>query len=205
MGESVGVAERTRVRSSKTHQRDGTGVGSSRRARLVSIAFGAAAMSAIVAGSLPVPATLTIVAMVPAAMIDAGERRLPNELVAAATIVLAVAVSISWALGGSVRPASMAVGAGAMAAPILLVHLWSPRSMGFGDVKAALVLGAAVGSVAWQLGLLALCVAAGIGAGVGLARRARTIAFGPYLVAGAGVAVIGSELGLGNLLSGPGS
>ena len=87
-----------------------------------------------------------------------------------------------------------------MAMPLLVLHLVAPRSMGFGDVKAALVLGAAVGTLAWQLGLVALCAAAGLGAGVGLARRSATIAFGPFLVAGAAVALIGFEVGLDSLL-----
>jgi leader peptidase (prepilin peptidase)/N-methyltransferase len=116
--------------------------------------------------------------------------------------MLAATVALSSALGRPPEPVSMLAGAAAMTAPLLVLHLISPRSMGFGDVKVALVLGAALGTVAWQLGLLALCAAAGLGATVGLARRSATIAFGPFLVAGVAVALIGYAFGLDIALNG---
>ena len=73
----------------------------------------------------------------------------------------------------------------AMAVPVLILHVVSPDSMGFGDVKAALVLGAAVGTIDWRLGAVALCLAALSGAVAGVLGRRRTIAFGPCLVFGA--------------------
>ena len=69
-----------------------------------------------------------------------------------------------------------------MALPVLALHLVSPDSMGFGDVKAAVVLGAAVGTADPRLAAVALCLAAAGGAAVGLATRQRTIPFGPFLV-----------------------
>jgi leader peptidase (prepilin peptidase)/N-methyltransferase len=69
-----------------------------------------------------------------------------------------------------------------MALPVLALHLVSPASMGFGDVKAAVVLGAAVGTVDARLAYVALCLAAAGGVAVGLATRRRTIPFGPFLV-----------------------
>jgi leader peptidase (prepilin peptidase)/N-methyltransferase len=56
-----------------------------------------------------------------------------------------------------------------MALPVLALHLLSPASMGFGDVKAAVVLGAAVGTVDARLAAVALCLAAAGGAAFGLA------------------------------------
>jgi leader peptidase (prepilin peptidase)/N-methyltransferase len=80
-----------------------------------------------------------------------------------------------------------------MAAPLLILHLASPASMGFGDVKLALLVGAAVGALDWQLTIPAMAIAAGSTATVGLMTRARTIAFGPGLVAGALIALLAGE------------
>ncbi len=203
--ESVGVPERAVVRSTCAHRGDGTGDRWSARALIAPVAIGVAAMGFIVSGWLPAPATLTVASMVPAAMVDVRIRRLPDPWVGAAAAVLAASVAASWALGSTPEPGSMAAGAAAMAAPLLALHVVSPRSMGFGDVKAALVLGAALGTVAWQLGLLALCAAAGLGAAVGIARRSATIPFGPFLVAGAAVALLGFELGLDRYVNGSGT
>jgi len=200
--ESVGVPERAVVRSSSAHRGDGTDDDRFRRAL---IAIGVTAAVAVLASWLPAPATLTIAAMVPPAMIDARTRRLPDGWIGIAAGVLATALALAWMSGTPPASGSTAAGAVAMALPLLVLHLWSPRSMGFGDVKAALVLGAALGTIAWQLGLVAACVAAGLGAGVGLARRSSTIAFGPFLVAGAAIALVGSELGLGTVLNGSGA
>lgn len=57
--------------------------------------------------------------------------------------------------------------------------------MGFGDVKAGIVLGAAVGLIDVQVALLALVLRLAAAATWGLARRAGSIALGPGLLAGA--------------------
>ena len=62
--------------------------------------------------------------------------------------------------------------------------------MGFGDVKAGAVLGAAMGLIDVELALLALVLGLGAGAAWGVATRARSIALGPSLVAGALAAVL---------------
>lgn len=134
-------------------------------------------------------AALTVAVLVPAAVIDVRERRLPDRIVGAAAIVLSVAIAVGWIAGAEIDLFGIAVGAIAVGGPLLVLHLASPDAMGFGDVKLAAVLGAAIGTIDWQLGLLALTLAAGAGAAVGIARRSRTIAFGPFLVAGA-VAVL---------------
>ena len=81
-----------------------------------------------------------------------------------------------------------------MAGPLLALHLVSPDAMGFGDVKASIVLGAALGSVDWRLGLVALSIGAGSAAAVGLARRLHTIAFGPFLVVSAAVTLVATTV-----------
>ena len=61
--------------------------------------------------------------------------------------------------------------------------------MGFGDVKAGAVLGAALGLLAAPLAVLALVLGLLAAATFGLLRRLRTIALGPALVAGAVLAL----------------
>ncbi len=57
--------------------------------------------------------------------------------------------------------------------------------MGFGDVKAGAVLGAALGLLDVQLAVFALVLGLGAGAAWGLTRHARSIPLGPALVVGA--------------------
>lgn len=150
----------------------------------------AGATVAVVIGIAPFPAALTVAVLTPAAMIDADQRRLPNVWVGAAAVALTVAASIGSAFGQPVDLLSTLGGAAAMGTPVLALHLVSPAAMGFGDVKAAFVLGAALGTIDWRLGLTALCVASLAGALAGLLTRQRSIAFGPSLVFGAWLVVI---------------
>jgi leader peptidase (prepilin peptidase) / N-methyltransferase len=82
---------------------------------------------------------------------DVRNRRLPNALtLPGAAAVLAVATA-----SGHGRPALL--GAAALAAVYLAVHLAAPRGLGAGDVKLALGLGAltgACGADAWALAAL---------------------------------------------------
>lgn len=145
-----------------------------------------------------VAAVVTIAAMVPAAVVDLRERRLPDQLVAAGGAVFVGATCVGWATGADIEIGSIVAGSIVMTLPILLLHLVSPTAMGFGDVKAAVVLGAALGSADWQLALAALSVAAGLGALVGVSTRARTIPFGPFLVIGSAVALaVGHFIAMG--------
>ena len=164
--------------------------GSVRAARLTAglVVVGLAAIVAISGGS--VTGALAVGAMVPAAYVDVRERRLPDALVSCSAVVLAIATTAAWALGQPMPITSMALGAVTMGAPILALHLVSPASMGFGDVKAALVLGAAVGTADWRAALMALFVASAVGAASGVIRRRPTIAFGPHLVVGSAIALV---------------
>ena len=131
-----------------------------------------------------VAAIVAPLAMVPAAVVDVVERRLPNRLVGGGAAIVVVTAILVW-LGGDGFPVGpMAVGAGLMAGPLLVMHLVSPTSMGFGDVKAASVLGAGLGAVEPQLALMALCVGSAVTATVGLIGRRRDLPFGPGLVGG---------------------
>lgn len=166
------------------------------RRRLVTGA-GALAVSVLVVGTIggitPLPAATALALLVPAAVIDARERRLPDVWVGAASTGLVVTLVATSATGGDVDAFGAIAGALAMAVPLLALHLASPEAMGFGDVKAAAVLGAALGTVDWRLTAVALCLAALLGSLVGLMSRRRSIAFGPHLVAAAVVVLVAHE------------
>jgi leader peptidase (prepilin peptidase)/N-methyltransferase len=120
-------------------------------------------------------------------MVDIIERRLPNQIIVASALTLAIGLALS---SSSALASNVALGVVVLAGPLLLMHLASPRSMGFGDVKMAMVLGAAVGAVHWQLALVTIALAAGASATVALFRRMSEIAFGPGLVGAAAFSLL---------------
>lgn len=122
-----------------------------------------------------------------AALVDAACHRLPNALIATAAVPVTLAVVVAWS--GSLLRGAL-VGAAFVGVPLLVTHLVAPAGMGFGDVKAGAVTGAALGLVAAPLALLALVLGLLLGAGSGLARRAAAVALGPPLVAGALLALL---------------
>ena len=137
---------------------------------------------------------LAVASVTIAALVDADAHRLPNALVGLAGAPVVTAVLSGWS-GDLVRGALL--GAALLGGPLLVTHLISPAGMGFGDVKAAAVIGAALGLLAPSLAPLGLVVALLAAALIGLARRVRTIAFGPALVAGALIALaVGRLAGL---------
>jgi leader peptidase (prepilin peptidase)/N-methyltransferase len=175
--------------------------------RLVTVAALAvvALAVAVAVGVVPATGAAAIALLVPAAVIDVEQRRLPDVWVGAALVVLVAALAVESAfvhpVPGDVIRGSVG-GALAMTLPVLLLHLVAPASMGFGDVKAAVVLGAAVGTVDWRLGAVALCLAAVSGAGLGVVTQQRTIAFGPFLVFGAWCSLLGNDLIVNGVFAG---
>ena len=153
---------------------------------------------------VPVASGLTVLLLIPAMLVDLSERRIPDRWIALAGASLAFALALSTTVGRPVSAPNIIAGAAAMALPILCLHLISPAAMGFGDVKAAIVLGAALGVVSWQLALVGLTLAAGIGATIGTLRRSRTIAFGPYLLIGTLIALAANSVFLDAALKGGG-
>lgn len=163
-------------------------------AAVVSIA---ALTAAVITGTAPIAAAAAVAMTIPAAAIDVEQRRLPDVWIGGALVVLLAALVIGTAVGGQTDSGSwfggLLGGALAMSLPVLVVHMSSPHAMGFGDVKTSMVLGAAVGTIDWRLGAVALCLAALCGGAAGVLGQRRTIPFGPFLVLGAGVTVLAHE------------
>jgi leader peptidase (prepilin peptidase) / N-methyltransferase len=136
-------------------------------------------------------------ALVVVSTIDLQLFRIPDRIVFPALGAGAVLLGIA-AIGDSApRPFVRAIAGAAIYFTILLVfHLVSPRGMGFGDVKLALLLGLFVGWVSLYLIVLALPAAGVIGLAIGVplavaARdRKRPFPFGPALCAGAVIVVL---------------
>ncbi len=159
---------------------------------------GIAVVVAVWFGAAPVVAAtgLSLLLLTAAAFVDLAERRLPNELVAAAAVPVGVAAAVALAAGTSSVATGAIGGAALVGAPLLATHVVSPAGMGFGDVKAGTVLGAAVGLVSVPAAALTLLLALA-GSGVwAVMRRRRHVALGPGLVLGALVA-LGAARALG--------
>jgi leader peptidase (prepilin peptidase)/N-methyltransferase len=132
------------------------------------------------------------------AAIDLEHFRLPTPLVRATLTLVGLGLAVAALLDGTVQPL-LTAGAGALVVTgvLLVAHLVSPRSMGFGDVRLAAVLGAVLGwyGLGYVLGglLLGHVLGAAVGLAVGLRRRrvrGVRLPFGPPLVAGALVVVL---------------
>src|SRR3712207_4908292 len=138
-------------------------------------------------------ASFFVAVLVVLSVIDLERRILPNVIVLPAAALV---------LGGQIalfpdRALEWIVASLGAAAFLFLAVLAYPQGMGMGDVKLALLLGAALGasvSVALLVGMLAALVpAAVLVAQHGLAARKMAIPLGPFLAMGALVALFGGE------------
>jgi prepilin signal peptidase PulO-like enzyme (type II secretory pathway) len=146
---------------------------------------GTAVALGVIAVRLAPLSLAVIAALVPlaaAAVVDAAERRLPNSLVLLSAVPVSIVCLLDPFVDRLTALGGVTVGALLLAGPLLATHLIAPEAMGFGDVKAGVSLGAALGLIRPELALWTLCLAAAITAGWGLARRERYVALGPGLV-----------------------
>ena len=133
---------------------------------------------------------LTVVVLVPIALIDLEHHVIPNAITAPAAIL---ALALGTALDPSGEPSRL-IAAAAAGGFFGLAWLISPRGMGMGDVKLAGLLGLLLGSSVAP----ALAIALVTGVLVGLAvlarrapgeRRSTGVPFGPFLAVGGVVAL----------------
>ena len=163
------------------------------RWRLWAAGVTAVVMVGALADVIELSAAVAAVVLVPAGLVDVIERRLPDRALAVAASCLVIGLLVEL-IRSSAGWADVVIGAVVMALPLLVLHLVSPASMGFGDVKLAFVLGAVVGTIAWELAISALALAAGLSVSIAVLARARTIPFGPGLITGAALALAASSL-----------
>ncbi|WP_277208327.1 prepilin peptidase [Isoptericola croceus] len=129
--------------------------------------------------------------------IDLGTHRLPNALTYPTTAVVAVLLVGAGALDGDWDAVSRSLlGALALGVGYLMLHLINPSGLGFGDVKLAVLLGMVTAwfgwPVLWATMLLPFLLGGLVAAVLLITRRAdrkTAIAFGPYMLLGALVAL----------------
>jgi leader peptidase (prepilin peptidase)/N-methyltransferase len=131
--------------------------------------------------------------------IDLELKIIPNRITYPAFPAFMVAILVGWAIGQDLDPVRAAIGAVLYGGVFLLIAVIAPRGLGMGDVKLTGLIGLVLGS----LGLRYVGVAAGAAVLLGglggvlalLAGRGRksAIPFGPFLTAGALVAVFWGE------------
>jgi leader peptidase (prepilin peptidase) / N-methyltransferase len=165
------------------------------------------ASAALVAGcvwkfGLTVHAAVSVffcLVLVAVSAIDLEHRIIPNRIVLPATVVVLAAQTAT-----TLSP-EWAISAAAGSAFLLAAALAYPAGMGMGDVKLALLMGAALGrtvSVALMVGMLAALVpGAVLLARHGTKARKMGVPFGPFLALGsvvalfAGAAIVHAYLG----------
>lgn len=153
--------------------------------------------------SWALPAFLAVAAgLVALSVIDLEHFLLPNRIVyplALATVVLLTLAALGDGEWGALGRAVLGGVAGMVTLGVL--HLASPRSMGFGDVKLAFVLGLALGWLGWGelvLGLFCGFLAGAIVGIVLIALRMRGrkdhLPFGPFLAFGTVVVLLWGDV-----------
>ena len=161
------------------------------------VLFGAMAVRFQDSWALPAYLVLTA-GLVALSLIDLQHYLLPNRIVFPLAVSMVVLLALGAAGdrdGSALVRALLGGGAGFVALGIL--HIASPRSMGFGDVKLTFVLGLALGWLGWGELVLGLFLGFLYGAVVGvtlmalrLRGRKDHVPFGPFLAAGTLTAVL---------------
>jgi leader peptidase (prepilin peptidase) / N-methyltransferase len=141
--------------------------------------------------------------LVALSLIDLDHFLLPNRVLYPTGFLMAGLFVVPALVDGQDGDYLRAVLGGAAAfAVFFVIHIVSPRGMGFGDVRLSFVLGFALGWLSWGHVYLGLFLGFLLGAVVGsllIAVRLRTrkdhVPFGPFLAAGAMLAIyFGTQL-----------
>jgi leader peptidase (prepilin peptidase)/N-methyltransferase len=159
--------------------------------------FGATA--ARIGADWELPAFLVLAAaLVALSVIDLRSFLLPNRIVYPLTVVSVALLGFAALAGGDGSTFVRALLGGTAAfAFFFILHVVSPRSMGFGDVKLSFTLGLFLGWLGWGYVFLGLFLGFLYGAVIGvalIALRLRTrkdhVPFGPFLAAGTMTAIL---------------
>jgi leader peptidase (prepilin peptidase)/N-methyltransferase len=113
---------------------------------------------------------------------------------------LVLLAAAAFAEGDPVRIRNAAIGGAAAWFSLLVVPFIQPKGMGFGDVRLSAVLGMYLGWIDLELVLLGMLLGFLLGAVIGLGlvvtrlrSRKDAVPFGPFLAAGAVIAILASE------------
>ena len=136
-------------------------------------------------------------------VIDGRTHRLPNAITYPTTAAVAVLLVLAAAAAGTWADLGRAVvGAAALSAFYLVLHLVDRRGMGLGDVKLAVLLGGLAAWVGWGAlaGAVLLPFLCGGPWSLALivtrrATRRTAIAFGPFMLVGTAAALTWARLG----------
>lgn len=134
-------------------------------------------------------------------VIDFEHKIIPNRIVYPTIVTCLPLLAMAALLDGDAQSLGRALLGGAAAwALLLLVHLVSPAGMGFGDVRLAFVLGLMLGWLSLSHVVVGVFLGFALGALIGLglvvvAGRSRkdAVPFGPFLAAGATLAVLAGQ------------
>lgn len=124
------------------------------------------------------------------AAVDLDVQRIPNRALGPTAIWVGaclIALAITDRTTDTLVHAAIAA-AGSLAG-FTILHLASPASLGFGDVKLVTILGATLGAVSLPALLIALMLACVLALSWAAVTRATQLASGPWLGAGAILAV----------------
>ncbi len=145
------------------------------------------------------PAYLVLSAtLVALAFIDLEHYILPNRIVYPLAGVMIVLLALASLADDDLDALGRALVAALVAFAIFFVlHLVSPRSMGFGDVKLSFTLGLALGWIGWGELVLGLFLGFLYGAVIGIVlivtrvrSKREAVPFGPFLAAGTLTAIL---------------
>ena len=136
-------------------------------------------------------------------VVDARTHRLPNALLFPTAATAGGLLVLAAVAGGDLAALlRAAVGAAALGLGYLLLHLLDRSGLGLGDVKLAVLLGAASAWYGWgtlaAAALLPFLVGGLVAVALLVARRANrrtALAFGPYMLVGAALAISAARLG----------
>jgi leader peptidase (prepilin peptidase)/N-methyltransferase len=137
----------------------------------------------------------------PLSIIDARAHRLPNVLTLSAYPAVAVLLLVPAIAGQRADDLlRAALGGAVLLGFYAILHLVNPAGMGLGDVKLAGPMGALLGWLSWSVvlvgGFLGFAFGAVAGIALLLARRAgrkSALPFGPFMLAGAWLAILASQ------------